>query len=147
MKNRYFFTAAFLIILVDQLSKFYITDFLEKGESFYLIKGIFHLTHVQNDGAAFGIFPGKKILFLILTFFTITITLFYYQKLKSDNFLMSLAFSFIFGGAVGNLIDRLIIGKVIDFLDFQVWPVFNLADSFIFIGAGIIILTFLRDGR
>lgn len=144
MKSRYFSGIVFLIILADQLSKFYITNFLKVGESFYLIKGIFHLTYVQNTGAAFGIFSGRQTLFSILAFITIFIIIFSYRKIKSESFLINLGLAFILGGAIGNLLDRLTIGTVIDFLDFQIWPVFNLADSFICVGAGIVILAFLK---
>lgn len=123
-----------LVIIVDQLSKFVIYQTLSPGESIPVVKGFFYITSVQNPGAAFGIFPNQYPFLIIITLLTIGIILFYARNMHSLNLPGSVALGLILGGAIGNLIDRLARGQVIDFLDFRVWPVFNIADSAIVVG-------------
>jgi len=122
------------IIFLDQLSKFLVVRFLQLNTPVSLIKNFFDITLVHNRGAAFGILKNQLFLFIAISFFTI---LFIYLHLKNKNnsFLLKICLSLILAGAVGNLIDRLRFGYVIDFLDFHVWPVFNLADSALTIGS------------
>jgi len=119
------------------------------AESIPVIKSIFHITYVENTGIAFGLFPQGHFLFIIISLIIILVIVFFERKtvLKSpaERFCLGL----ILGGALGNLIDRLRFGFVIDFLDFRIWPVFNLADSGVCIG-GILMVFFLlkkRPGR
>lgn len=131
------------IIFIDQLSKYFITRSLLPYQSLPVLKNIFHLTLVQNSGIAFGLFKNQAIFYLFLPVVAIT-WLFYILFFSTDNQgfskLYYVALTLILGGAIGNLIDRLRLGFVIDFLDFRIWPVFNLADSAITIGVAIIIL-------
>lgn len=128
----------FIIILatlsLDQLSKFIITKNLFQNQSIPIIKGVFHITLVHNRGAAFGILKNQIPLFIITSVFAIILIYFNIKKNKQSKF-YSIALSLILAGALGNLIDRLFFGYVIDFLDFRIWPVFNVADSAITIGA------------
>jgi signal peptidase II len=128
----------FIIVLatlsLDQLIKFLITKNLFQNQSIPIIKGIFHITLVHNRGAAFGILKNQIPLFIITSLFAI-ILIYFNLKENRQSKSYSIALSLILAGALGNLVDRLFFGYVIDFLDFRIWPVFNVADSAITIGA------------
>jgi len=124
-----------IILAVDQLTKFYFTKNLFLNQSVPVIKGFFHLTLVHNRGAAFGILKNQTPLFIITSLLAIILIIAHLKKYKTRFSLYSLSLSLILAGAVGNLIDRVSLGYVIDFLDFHIWPVFNVADSAITIGA------------
>ena len=136
---------AILILCVDQLTKFIIHKNLLLNQSFPIIKGIFHLTLIHNRGAAFGILKNQIPIFIFTSVLAVILIYFYLRKDKSRTCaqgrdkrkklsITTLSLSLILGGALGNLIDRIFLGYVVDFLDFRVWPVFNLADSAITIG-------------
>lgn len=128
-----------LLIFADQISKFFIHSALGVQQSFPVIKNFFHLTLIQNKGTAFGLFKNQSLFFVLISFAAIVlISRFLFFKKHGDNYLR-IPLCLILAGAAGNLIDRLIFGFVIDFLDFRIWPVFNFADSFICVGAGWII--------
>jgi len=131
---------AAVVLFLDQLSKFFAVRFLNPGESLALIRNIFHLTIVRNTGAAFGIFKGARFFFIAVSIFVIIAIIAYTRSTVKSFFLREAAFGLILGGAFGNLIDRLWSGCVIDFLDFRIWPVFNLADSAVTIGAIILVI-------
>jgi len=122
------------VIFLDQLSKYLAIKLLQLNTPVSLIKNFLYLTLVHNRGAAFGLFKNQLLIFVLISIFAIVLILFY-LKAKKNSLLSRLALSMILGGAIGNLIDRLRFGYVIDFLDFRVWPVFNLADSAITIAA------------
>ncbi len=138
----------FFIVLLDQASKFVVDRLLPLNESVPVIQNFFNLTYIRNKGAAFGIFAGSaesfRVFFLIL--FSVVAIGFVVKILVglpgSEKGLIT-ALTFILGGAVGNLIDRLLYGEVIDFLDFYWssyhWPAFNVADSFITVGVVLIL--------
>ena len=132
----------FTIVLLDRASKVYFSELLDFGESIPLIKNVFHLTLVHNTGMAFGLFKDYGIVFIVIPIIAIILLVFNIYYYRRNNEALSrtyiVAFSLILGGAIGNLIDRIRYGHVIDFLDFRVWPVFNIADSAITIGAVII---------
>lgn len=134
-----------LILFLDQLSKFIIQKNLLLNHSIPLINGVFHLTLVHNRGAAFGILKNQAPLFIFTSILAIVLIYFQLKKdrRKSLN-LYTFSLCLVLGGALGNLIDRFIFGYVIDFLDFRVWPVFNLADSVITTGAIILSWSVLR---
>ena len=122
------------IIVFDQLAKYIAAQSLSLNQPISVIKGIFSLTLVHNRGAAFGILKNQVPLFIITS---IVAVLLIYSELKSNRHRQaySIALSLILAGALGNLIDRVFLGYVIDFLDFHFWPVFNVADSAITVGA------------
>ncbi|MFA5093405.1 MAG: signal peptidase II [Candidatus Omnitrophota bacterium] len=122
------------VIILDQVSKFLATSFLQLNTPLVLINNFFNLTLVYNRGAAFGLFQHQLLLFIAISILAIVIILFNLKN-KANSLIFKLSLSLILGGAVGNLIDRIRFGYVVDFLDFRVWPVFNLADSFITIAA------------
>lgn len=142
------FTVAVLVIVIDQLSKYILSGILSEDKSIPLIKNIFHLTLVHNTGIAFGMFRGSANIILWVTVLGLGVIAWHLRKdfsqRKGRGIVLpvseKVAVGLIFGGAVGNLIDRLSCGYVIDFLDFRVWPVFNVADSCITIGAVILIV-------
>lgn len=131
---------ASLVVIVDRLAKFLIFNNLFEGQSIGVIPKIFHITLTFNTGTAFGLFRDKN-QFFIITSFIIIVLIFTYVWIGKcrDLFLLS-AFGLIMGGAIGNMLDRIIVGYIIDFLDFRIWPVFNIADSSITVGAGMLIL-------
>lgn len=136
--------AAFSVFILDRLSKSIIKFFLLSPKSYPVIKGIFHLTLIKNQGAAFGLFPGSFPLFLFISLATIVLIFYLYSQKKIKGKLGEFSLGLILGGALGNLYDRIFYGAVIDFLDFRIWPVFNLADSAITIGVILLAWVGLR---
>ena len=110
------------------------------GESLPLIPSVLHLTYVQNHGGAFGIFQGQQLLFIGLA---IAVVVWLARELTakpSTSRLIQWGCALVLGGAVGNLLDRLRFGYVVDFIDFRIWPVFNVADTAIDVGVGLLLL-------
>ena len=134
-------------IFLDQITKWLTVIYLDLGESFPLIDGVFHFTYVQNRGAAFGMLQDKRWVFLIISSITIVFMAVYLWKSRKDSKLLCIALSMIIGGGIGNMIDRCILGYVIDFLDFTLidFAVFNVADSFVCIGVGLFILELILE--
>ena len=145
------------IIALDQLTKMYIYVYFRVGESVAVIPGFFNITSVRNPGAAFGFLASadsvfRETFFMILPPVAMLIILFILKRVANDDTLQVVALSLIFGGAVGNYIDRLRFQHVIDFLDFHfknyyTWPAFNVADICIVTGIGIFILLMIRDAK
>ena len=136
-----------MVVLLDQAAKALALRFLSFDQSLPLIQGFFHLTLVHNTGVAFGFFRGHEGALLVL----ITMSLFFLWvwavRMESKSAGGRIAFALILGGALGNWIDRVRFGAVIDFLDFRIWPVFNVADSAITLGVGLYLLLLLRKKR
>ena len=142
MERKYnvFFSTALIIILIDQLSKFFVRTNFQLSQPIPIINNIFHLTYIQNTGAGFGILKGQALLLIFISVAVIGIILYNFDKIKNKETLLQVLVGFVLGGTIGNLIDRLAYGHVIDFLDFRIWPIFNFADSFVTIGViGLII--------
>ena len=142
-----------LIILIgigiDQLSKLYAVKVLATLTTMPIIPNVFHLTYIENDGAAFSIFSGKQTFLIIITIIAIVIIgiiLFAIPK-KKKYFLTNFAFSLILSGAIGNLIDRIRFNYVVDFFDFRLigFAIFNIADCFVVIGCFLLILAIWRN--
>ena len=138
-----FLVPALAVVALDQISKIVLAYHIPKYASIPVIEGFFNLVHVRNRGMAFGLMnrPGHgfKFYFLIAaTLCAIVLLLFWFRKMKDEDHNITIGISLILGGAVGNLIDRIRLGEVIDFLDFYVgsyhWPAFNVADAAITIG-------------
>ena len=136
--------ASAIMVLADQISKTVIRSTMALYESITVIPGFFHLTYITNDGMAFGInFPFGIYIFSAISII-LTIILFYYLWIiRYESILIRSGVAMILAGAIGNLIDRLFLGEVVDFLDFMIgdlhWYVFNFADSYVTIGMGIIL--------
>ena len=143
-RNIYLLTLpALAVILLDQISKYIVLRTIALHESIPVISGFFSLVHTRNRGMAFGLMnrPGSDFSFYFLVAATIAaviLLLFWFTRLKDEERRLIFGISLILGGAIGNLIDRLRLREVIDFLDFHVstyhWPAFNLADSAITVG-------------
>ena len=128
------FIITFSVLSLDQLSKFLIVKYLSVGQSIPLIREVLHLTLVHNRGAAFGILR-NQVPFFIFTSILVVALIFFSLKGSKHKKIYTAGLSLILAGALGNLSDRVFLGYVVDFLDFRVWPVFNVADSAITIGA------------
>jgi signal peptidase II len=127
-------TLILAILSLDQITKLLISRYLPLHSSLPILDGFFYLTLVHNSGAAFGIFKNQIVLFIITSIISIILIYINLKREKKNN-IYSISLALILSGALGNLIDRLRFGYVIDFFDFRIWPVFNVADSAITIGA------------
>jgi signal peptidase II len=142
------------LILIDQFSKVLIEQYYLLGESTPIIKGFFSLTYVRNTGAAFGFGASahdsiRKFLFLLIPVLVCFYLVYLIWKTRKGPLLLSLAYSLILSGAIGNLIDRFWLGYVVDFFHFYYrdyhYPAFNVADSCITVGAALLIFDFLME--
>ena len=136
--------ASAIMVLADQISKTVVRSTMTLYESITVIPGFFHLTYITNDGMAFGInFPFGIYIFSIISIIFTVILFYYLWTIRQESIFIRSGVAMILAGAIGNLIDRLFLGEVVDFLDFMIgdvhWYVFNLADSFVTIGMGIIL--------
>lgn len=129
------------VLLLDQVTKYAVRQSLALGESIPVIPPIFSLTHVTNYGIGFGLLQ-NMVPFVVAASVVIILGLGYYVKSFPNKPLISFCFALLWGGSLGNLIDRLYFGYVTDFLNFHIWPVFNIADSAISIG-GVVLLFWL----
>lgn len=134
------FAAAFFVFCLDRLSKIIAVGNMLHGESVKVFPGIFHFTLVFNNGTAFGLMKGFNAVFAVVSALAIAAIIFYVLTRKKIRLAEALALGMILGGALGNLFDRMRFGYVIDFLDFLIWPVFNVADSAITIGIIILVI-------
>jgi len=135
-----------VVIIFDQLTKLVITASMEIGQSITVINNFLYITYVRNPGAAFGILPYQTLFFILITLVVAVLIIYYYRILSDDHKWLRCGLALQLGGALGNLIDRIRGGYVVDFIDFKIWPpVFNLADSAIVIGIGIFLIAFWRD--
>ena len=140
-KNIFVFSTALFIVLLDQLTKYLIKQNFQLNTSIPIIKNILHLTYITNTGSAFGLFKSLNPIFVLFSIIVI-IAIFYYtgKKIKNNERLLQFAVGLLLGGTIGNLIDRLLYGAVIDFIDFRIWPVFNIADSAVTISVVFLII-------
>ena len=145
---------AVVLILVgvglDQLTKYLVVSNMALHESIDIIPGVFRFTYIHNDGAAFGSLDNARWVFMVLSIVAIIGILVYMFWKKPQDKLMLSALILIVSGGIGNMIDRIALGYVIDFIDFCAFPkvwmwVFNVADSFVCIGAGLLILWLVLD--
>ena len=129
----------------DILTKYLVTCNMSAGDTIPLISGFFHLTYVRNTGAAFSILSGQRIFLIILPALVVLALIIYIIAKKPTNKLLLLSFSMIISGGIGNLIDRISLGYVIDFLDFRLinFPVFNVADIWVTCGAALFVILLL----
>jgi signal peptidase II len=141
---------AVLTLVIDQVSKLAVMTSLRPGESWNPVAALerwVSLTYVTNTGAAFGLFPDYGVVFMVIAVVVIATIIFYYRHLPGDQWLVQASLGLQLGGALGNLLDRLQHGHVIDFIDFKIWPVFNVADSSVFVGVVILAFHLLRYGE
>lgn len=134
-----------LVVVLDRISKIATIRYLRVGESHTLIDGILYATHVRNPGAAFGLLPQMSVLLTVLSaLITLGLIAFYIVSGLRGNWI-NLGVGLMVGGAIGNLVDRIQWGHVVDFIDLRFWPVFNVADIGVTVGGAIIIALLIRD--
>ncbi|MGN7761245.1 signal peptidase II [Paenibacillus sp. 22594] len=144
-----YYLIALIVFLVDQGTKYLIATRLELAEQIPVIKDFFIITSHRNQGAAFGILQGQQWFFFLITVIVVAGIVWYLNKARATRKLLPTALALVLGGAVGNFLDRLLNGEVVDFLMFNfgsyTFPIFNVADSCIVVGVALIILDTLRD--
>ncbi|MBQ2064291.1 MAG: signal peptidase II [Firmicutes bacterium] len=121
-------------VALDQLVKYLVVQGMALGESIPVIEGIFHITRFHNTGAAFSSFEGQRVLLIAMPCVLIAAGLIYMWRHKEGSRLLLVPIAMIIGGGIGNLIDRALLGYVVDMFDFRVFPIFNVADSFVTVG-------------
>jgi len=136
-----------LTLGVDQVTKHVVATTFAPNDSLPLLPSILHLSYIRNTGAAFGLFKGQQALFMLLSSVVIVWIVWELVARPSAPARTLIGCALILGGAAGNLIDRVRFGYVIDFIDLRVWPVFNIADSAITIGLGLLLWHSLRQRR
>jgi signal peptidase II len=157
MEKNYFrpiiplFGISILIICLDQLTKTIIKQRIDYYDQIVVIEGFFNLRHDRNSGAAFSLMQGQRTLLIAATILAMLFIAYYYFQFRHSLW-MRVGLGFILGGAIGNLIDRIQYGEVIDFLQFGIlpkykWPTFNIADTAICIGAGMLIIYTIRNRK
>jgi signal peptidase II len=142
------------VVLLDQLTKIYIDRTFALYESVKVVPNFFHITYLRNKGAAFGILADSSIrvpFFIVASMVAVGVIIWYLLQLGRDQAVQQAALGLILGGALGNLIDRVRLGEVIDFLDVHWfrhhWPAFNVADSAICVGVGMLLVSMWRAER
>jgi signal peptidase II len=145
-----FLGVAALVFLLDQASKYVVLTSLSLGEAWnpiVILKPYFSITHVTNTGAAFGLFQDHGTLFAIVAVAVVVGMVIFYRYLPSDRIWLRVSLGLQLGGALGNLLDRVHLGTVVDFIDFKFWPVFNLADTAIVSGVAVLAFYLLFSGQ
>ena len=146
--NKKPYIIAFCFFILDLISKQVVIRMIDLHESIKVSKNFFYLTYTHNTGAAFSILTGQRIILILVATIILAILINYIRKNTVEKKIEKLAFSLVIGGAFGNLIDRIIRGYVIDFIDVKIFgynfPIFNLADTFIVIGVLLMVITLCR---
>ncbi|MDP6548386.1 MAG: signal peptidase II [Candidatus Woesearchaeota archaeon] len=147
MKKKYLavFSIALIAVIIDQIVKFLIRINFELNQTIPILKNIFHLTYINNYGAGFGILQQQKWILIFISLIVIGFILYYLDRIKEKEAFLQVLVGLVLGGTIGNLIDRISFGYVVDFLDFRIWPIFNFADSFVTIGVIGLIVYFWKE--
>ena len=132
-----------LIIGIDQLSKHFVSAAMQHGQTIPIISNIFHITFVRNTGAAFGILPGNTTLLIAVGAIAALFIIYTMHFIPKDKYFYKIGLSLVLAGSIGNIIDRVYRGYVVDMFDFRFFPVFNVADMMINVGMAIVIVAFL----
>ena len=127
------------VVIIDQLSKYYVVRNFALGESVPVVENIFRLTYILNPGAAFGMMEGSRWLFIAIAAAVLAGGWLLRREVLAGDMFLRYGAALFMGGAVGNVIDRARTGLVVDFFDFRIWPVFNVADIAICIGVGAVV--------
>lgn len=138
------FVLPLAVVILDQFSKYIVVENMALGESIPILEEVFHLTYILNPGAAFGMFAHNRLFFIAIAVVVIGIIIWARREILASPWEVKAGCGLFLGGAIGNLIDRARQGLVIDFFDFRIWPVFNIADIAICIGVGLIIWNLLK---
>lgn len=143
----YFYFPIVFFLLLDQFVKYLVRTNMELGQSFPIIFGIFHLTYIENPGAAFGILANRRLLFLLLTIIIVGVMFYLYFQLRQKKSLTAFSLGLVISGALGNFIDRFFRGTVTDLFDLRIWPIFNIADICICVGLALLCYLLLFKGE
>ena len=141
---------AIVVLALDQLAKTWVSTSLTEGGWWSPMPGlwrVFRVTHITNSGAAFGIFPNQGNFFIVIAVVVALAIVLYYRYLPTGSWLVRLSLGLQLGGAMGNLLDRIRYGHVVDFIDIGFWPIFNVAHIAIVTGVGILAYCLWRDDR
>ncbi|MHD0397987.1 signal peptidase II [Staphylococcus simulans] len=155
MKKSYFISATLFVtlavLILDQITKAYIVKTMSVGDSYTVIPGFLNITSHRNTGAAWGILSGKMGFFFLVTIIVLGLLTYFYIKEAKGHFWMQMAISLLFAGALGNFIDRMKNGEVVDFIDTYIFgynfPIFNVADSSLTVGVILILILLLFDSK
>ncbi|MFA9557382.1 signal peptidase II [Evansella sp. AB-rgal1] len=146
-----YYVIALVIIIIDQFTKWLVVQNMELRESISVIEGVFHITSHRNAGAAFGILQGQMWLFYIATVIVIGVIVYYIQKHVNGNRWFGISLGLVLGGAIGNFIDRVLFGAVVDFLDVYIfaynYPIFNIADSALVVGVIMLVIYVFKEEK
>lgn len=132
------------VVLLDQLTKSLVVRSMTEGQSISVIPDVFHLTYILNPGAAFGMFAYSRTFFICVAVFVLVIVWWFRKEILAEPMCVRIGAALFVGGAVGNLIDRAKNGMVVDFFDFRIWPIFNVADIAICLGVGLLIWNLIQ---
>ena len=143
--NIYFLVTAVCIMTADQVTKHMIIQKVPEGSSIEVISGILSITHIRNTGAAFGLFQGYTGVLTVISIIAIFLIIILKSILNFNSAFYNVCLGFVLGGALGNLIDRFLVGEVTDFINVKFIPVFNVADSSILIGFSLIIILIIKE--
>ena len=147
LKKYYWIFLSIILVGLDQLTKYLVNASITVGESIEVIPGFFHLAHVRNQGAAMGILQGQRWIFMLFTVIVIVVAVIIILTGKIKNHWGIVAITLVLSGGIGNMIDRVVLGEVIDFFSFIFWDyefyVFNIADIFVCCGVAILALYIL----
>ena len=138
---------AALVVVADRVTKYLVVTNMTEGQSLPVVEGIFHWTYVLNPGAAFGMMAHNRILFLAVGAAVVAAVWYFRRDILAEGPLVRSGAALFLGGALGNLWDRVRTGLVVDFFDFRVWPVFNVADIAICVGAALVVLGIFRKEK
>lgn len=140
---------SFLVVIVDQISKFLVRLSFQYGKPYDIVGEWVRLTYIENAGMAFGIQVGGQTFFTVFAILATIVIFVYIVRARQERWLLRVALALILGGAIGNLIDRFLYGKVVDFIDIGIretrWPIFNIADSAVTVGMIILVVLVLFD--
>lgn len=156
MSRKFVIFLAILVVgvFLDQITKYLVVRELNIGDQIPVIQGFFNIVLTYNRGAAFGLFANLSlnfawVFFVLSSSLVMGVVAYLWWQTPADHDLATVGYSLIFSGAVGNLIDRVRLGEVVDFLDFHIkdfhWPAFNVADSFVCIGAGLLLWYIFKE--
>ena len=145
MSRVYFIAVALVIVAVDQFVKHLIITKMYLGQSMPLINDWIHITFIYNNGAAFSLLKDRTGLLLSMATLAVLAIIYFYPKLAVHGKFMQGGLALLMGGTIGNMVDRILTGSVVDFIDFRIWPIFNIADCAICVGAASIAWMLLKS--
>ena len=136
-------------LILDMLTKLIVESTMAVKDSIPLLRGVLHITHIENRGAAFGMLSEHRWVFLIISSLTILFLIFFLLRTRSRDPILLISLSMVLSGGIGNMIDRLILGYVVDMIDFCLidFAVFNVADSFVCVGAALLFVAILFEAK